>query len=149
MKKSSKEILRMIKFALFSVSAAVIEIVSFTLLNEFTGLSYAPCYLIALILSVIWNFTLNRKFTFQSVANVPVAMMKVACYYAVFTPLTTALGDYLAETLLWNEYLVTGINMALNFTTEYLFDRFVVFGKTLDTNDLAQKQQSKMKEETR
>ncbi|MCR5715813.1 MAG: GtrA family protein [Lachnospiraceae bacterium] len=143
MKQNRKEVFRMIKFALFSVSAAVIEILSFTLLNELTQLPYAPCYLIALILSVIWNFTLNRKFTFQSVANVPIAMMKVACYYAVFTPLTTVLGDYLAERLLWNEYLVTGINMALNFTTEYLFDRFVVFGKTLDTNELAKKQELK------
>ena len=99
--------------------------------------------LIALILSVIWNFTLNRKFTFKSVANVPVAMTKILAFYCVFTPVTTILGNYLAESLHWNEYIVTGINMGLNISTEYLYDRFVVFRKTLDTNNLAQRQREK------
>ena len=128
-----KELLRAVKFTLFSISAGLIEIVSFTLLNELTTWSYWPCYLIALVLSVLWNFTLNRKFTFQSAANVPVAMLKVALYYAVFTPLSTIGGNYLAETLGWNEYLVTAINMILNFVTEFLFQRFVVYGKSIDT----------------
>lgn len=131
--KKSAEILRMVKFFFFSVSAGVIQMGSFALLNELTGWSYWPCYLIALVLSVIWNFTLNRKFTFKSAANVPVAMAKVLAYYAVFTPVTTLLGNYLAETLLWNEYLVTALNMILNLVTEYLFQRFVVYGKTVDT----------------
>ena len=82
---------------------------------------------------MLWNFTLNRKFTFKSAANVPVAMLKVAAYYAVFTPLSTLLGNWLAEGLGWNDYLVTGINMALNFVTEFLFQRFVVYGKSVDT----------------
>ena len=146
MKKTS-EIWRMIKFALFSMSAGLIEMGSFALLNEFTGWSYWPCYLIALILSVLWNFTLNRKFTFKSATNVPVAMLKVFGYYCVFTPVTTILGNYLAETLLWNEYLVTLINMVLNLATEYLFDRYVVFRETIDTNDLAKKQEAKASEE--
>ena len=138
-----KETLRVIKFIMFSISAGVIEIISFTLLNELTDWPYWPCYLIALILSVIWNFTLNRKFTFKSVANVPVAMAKILAFYCVFTPVTTVLGNYLTESLHWNEYIVTGINMGLNITTEYLYDRFVVFRKTLDTNNLAQKQREK------
>ena len=128
-----QEFWRFIKFALFSASAGLIEIGAFALLNELTGWSYWPCYLIALLLSILWNFTLNRKFTFRSAANVPVAMMKVLGYYAVFVPATTLLGDYLADTLLWNEYLVTGINMALNFTTEFLFQRYIVFGTSIDT----------------
>lgn len=132
-REKKKEILRVVKFTLFSVSAGLIEIGSFTLLNEFTGWSYWPCYLIALVLSVLWNFTLNRKFTFKSAANVPVAMLKVALYYAVFTPLSTILGNYLAETLGWNEYLVTGLNMVLNFVTEFLYQRFFVYGKSIDT----------------
>jgi len=136
-KKDNKEALRVIKFVFFSISAGLIEIISFTLLNEFVKWPYWPCYLIALILSVLWNFTLNRKFTFQSANNVPVAMLKVAAFYAVFTPLSTILGNYLADTLGWNEYLVTGINMACNFVTEYLYDRFVVFGNSLDTNERA------------
>lgn len=138
-----KETLRVVKFVMFSISAGVIEILSFTLLNELTDWPYWPCYLIALILSVIWNFTLNRKFTFKSVANVPVAMAKILAFYCVFTPVTTILGNYLAESLHWNEYIVTGINMGLNISTEYLYDRFVVFRKTLDTNNLAQRQLEK------
>ena len=128
-----KELLRAVKFTLFSISAGLIEIVSFTLLNELTGWSYWPCYLIALTLSVLWNFTLNRKYTFRSAANVPVAMLKVAAYYAVFTPLSTLLGSYLANTLGWNEYLVTALNMICNFVTEFLYQRFFVFGKSIDT----------------
>ena len=127
------ELIRTIKFTLFSLSAGAIQLISFTLMNEFLDLPYWPCYLTALILSVIWNFTLNRKFTFKSANNVPVAMMKVLGYYAVFTPLSTIFGNWLAEDLLWNEYLVTILNMFLNFITEYLFDRFVVFGKSIDT----------------
>lgn len=138
-----KETLRVVKFVMFSISAGVIEILSFTLLNELTDWPYWPCYLIALILSVIWNFTLNRKFTFKSVANVPVAMAEILAFYCVFTPVTTILGNYLAESLHWNEYIVTGINMGLNISTEYLYDRFVVFRKTLDTNNLAQRQREK------
>ena len=139
----SKEIIRVIKFVLFSISAGVIELVSFALLNELIKWPYWPCYLIALVLSVLWNFTLNRKFTFKSANNVPRAMALVALYYCVFTPVTTVLGNYLAETLLWNEYLVTAINMALNLSTEYLYERFVVFKNTIDTNDIAKKNASK------
>ncbi|MBP5266442.1 MAG: GtrA family protein [Lachnospiraceae bacterium] len=135
-----KETLRVLKFVGFSISAGVIEILSFTLLDQFTGWRYWPKYLIALVLSVLWNFTLNRKFTFQSANNVPKAMLLVALFYLVFTPLTTVLGDFLAEGLGWNEYLVTGLNMALNLSTEYLYDRFVVFRGTIDTNERAQKQ---------
>ena len=134
-----KEILRVIKFVLFSVSAGIIEIVSFTLLTQLTDWQYWPRYLIALVLSVLWNFTLNRKFTFKSANNGPLAMMKILAFYCVFTPVTTILGNYLAENLGWNEYLVTGLNMLMNITTEYLYDRFVVFGKTIDTNDIAKK----------
>ena len=130
-----KEYLRVILFVLFSASAAVIEMGSFALLNEFTGWSYWPCYLIALICSIVWNFTLNRKFTFRSAANIPVAMLKTFGFYLVFTPATTILGSYLADTLMWNEYLVTGINMALNLVTEYLFQRYVVFKNSLDSKN--------------
>lgn len=136
-----KEIWRAIKFVLFSVSAGVIEIALFTLLNELTDWPYWACYLLALIASVLWNFTLNREFTFKSAGNVPRAMGLVALFYCVFTPLTTMLGNFLAEGLGWNEYLVTGINMALNLVTEYLYDTFVVFRGSIDTNKRARKEQ--------
>ena len=130
------ELLRTVKFVLFSASAGLIEIGSFTLLNEFSGWTYWPCYLIALVLSVIWNFTLNRRYTFQSANNVPVAMLKVFLFYLVFTPVSTWLEDFLTGKG-WNEYLVTAINMFANFVLEYLYDRFIVFGKSIDTNELA------------
>lgn len=128
-----KETWRFLKFVGFSASAGVIEMGSFALLNELTGWSYWPCYLIALVLSVLWNFTLNRKFTFRSVANIPRAMTLIFCYYLVFTPTTTWLGSWLADGLGWNEYLVTGINMLLNVTTEFLYQRFVVYRNNIDT----------------
>ncbi|MBO4887763.1 MAG: GtrA family protein [Firmicutes bacterium] len=129
-----KEVIRAIKFALISASAGIIQIGTFTLLNELLHLPYWVSYLIALVLSVVWNFTLNRKYTFKSAANVPIAMLKVAAYYAVFTPLSTWLEHLLTTGAGWNEYLVTAINMLLNFVTEFLYQRFFVFGKSLDTN---------------
>ena len=132
MKNNAKELWRIVKFVLFSASAGIIQIGSFTLLNELTDWQYYACYLPSLWLSILWNFTLNRKFTFKSTANVPLAMMKVTGYYCVFTPVTTLLGTFLAEDLLWNEYLVTAINMLLNLSTEYLFQRFVVYRGKID-----------------
>jgi len=134
----SKEVLRILKFVGFSISAGVIEIVAFTLLNEIGHLPYWISYLVALILSVLWNFTFNRKFTFKAANNIPVAMVKVAIFYAIFTPLTTLLEHKLTA-IGWNEYLVTLINMAINLTTEYLYDRYFVFRETLDTNEKANK----------
>jgi putative flippase GtrA len=145
--EKKKETIRIVKFFLFSVSAGVIEMSTFALLNELTEWTYWPCYLIALAISVLWNFTLNRNFTFQSASNVPVAMIKVAIFYCIFTPVTTLLGNYLAEDLRWNEYLVTAINMGLNLTTEYLYDRFFVFGKTIDTNNRAERNQLNKRKE--
>ncbi len=130
-----KELLRTVKFALFSVSAGIIQIGTFTLLNELLHLPYWVSYLIALVLSVLWNFTLNRKFTFKSAANVPKAMLLVFAYYLVITPTTTYLEHYLTDTVHWNEYLVTVMNMLLNFVTEFLYQRFVVFRNSLDTNE--------------
>ena len=140
--KKNREFWRIVKFVLFSASAGIIEMGLFALLNEWIRSSYWPCYLIALTVSVVWNFTLNRRFTFRSASNVPRAMALVLLFYCVFTPVTTLLGNYLAETLLWNEYLVTGINMLLNISTEYLYDRFMVFRKSLDTNTPVQKQKT-------
>ena len=127
--------LQVIKFIIFSVSAGVIQTISFTVINELTTWKYTPCYLIALTLSVLWNFTLNREFTFKSANNIPVAMAKVAAFYCVFTPASTWLEHWLTGVQQWNEYLVTGINMVLNFVLEFLYDRFVVFCKSIDTRE--------------
>ena len=125
-----------IKFTLFSISAGLIQAGAFALLNELTGLPYWPSYLIALVLSVIWNLTFNRRFTFRSSVNMSKAMAFVLAYYAVFTPLSTWWGDALTG-IGWNEYLVLGGTMVINFVTEYLFQSLVVFRGTMNTNDAA------------
>lgn len=133
MSDKRKEFLRTVKFILFSISAGVIQAVSFTLFNELLHLKYWLSYLAALVLSVLWNFTLNRKFTFQSANNIPVAMLKVAAFYAVFTPLSTWWTAVLTDGVGVNEYIVLVFTMLINFVTEYLYQRFIVFGKSIDT----------------
>ena len=127
-----KEFFRALKFLLFSISAGIIQIASFTLLLEVAGLVYWQSYLISLVLSVLWNFTFNRRYTFQSAANVPRAMALVALFYVVFTPLSTWGGHQLAQMGV-NEYLIEGGTMILNFVLEFLYQRFVVFKNSLDT----------------
>lgn len=138
----NKELLRTIKFTLFSISAGLIELGAFALLNEVFKLDYWVSYLVALILSVIWNFTLNRRYTFQSANNVPIAMLKVLLFYCVFTPVSTYLEKILTGIGI-NEYIVTLFNMLLNFVTEFIYDKKVVFKNSIDTNDLAKKEQEK------
>lgn len=138
-----EELKRAVKFTLFSASAGIIELVLYSLLDWLTPWPYWPCYLIGLVASVIWNFTLNREFTFRSAGNVPIAMLKVLLFYAVFTPASTVFGDWLTEDIGWNGVLVTIINMLINFVLEYLYDRLFVFGKTIDTNSRAQKRDSR------
>lgn len=127
-----QNIIQVIKFALFSASAGIIQILTFTLLTELTELEYMFCYLPALILSVLWNFTVNRKFTFKSANNIPIAMLKVALFYCVFTPLSTWWGKELTA-LGVNDYIVEIGTMAVNLITEYLYCRFVVYRNSMNT----------------
>lgn len=134
MTNTKKELFRTIKFVLFSASAGIIQVLSFTIMEEGLHLVHWVSYLVSLVLSVLWNFTLNRKFTFYSANNIPVAMMKVAVFYVIFTPLSTWWTAVLTgENVGWNEYVVLIGTMLINFVTEYLYDRFVVFGKSIDT----------------
>lgn len=134
MSERKKELWRTVKFVLFSASAGIIQVASFALFEEVLHLVHWLSYLISLVLSVLWNFTLNRKFTFHSAGNVPIAMVKVAIFYAIFTPLSTWWTAALTgDSVGWNEYLVLAITMLSNFVLEYLYDRFFVFGKTIDT----------------
>ena len=139
-------IIMAVKFVFCSAGAGIIQTVSFTVLNELAKRTsifdflpenliyneYGPFYFIALVLSVLFNFTVNRKFTFKSATNVPVAMLKVFGYYCVFTPLSIWWGVALTN-IGWNEYLVLALTMAVNMSTEFLFNRFVVFGKSINT----------------
>ncbi len=134
MTERKKEIIRTIKFVFFSISAGVIQIGSFTVMEELLHWEHWVSYLISLVLSVLWNFTLNRKFTFYSANNVPVAMLKVALFYLVFTPVSTWWTAVLTgPSFGWNEYLVVILTMLINFITEYVYDRFIVFGNSIDT----------------
>ena len=133
MSNTKKELIRSFKFVLFSASAGIIQVASFTLFEEALNLRHWILYLLSLVLSVLWNFTLNRKFTFYSANNIPVAMLKVAVFYAVFTPLSTWWTAVLTDSVGVNEYLVLAGTMIINFVTEYLYDRFIVFGKSIDT----------------
>ncbi len=133
----NKELLRTVKFVLFSASAGIIQAISYWLfLMVFSpekfelgeGISNA----LAITLSVLWNFTLNRKFTFQSASNIPLAMAKVALFYLVFIPLSSWWTEVLTN-IGWNAFLVLALTMLINFVTEYLYQRFFVFGKSIDT----------------
>ena len=137
-----KNVWQMVKFTLFSASAGVIQVASFAVLETAFHLPYWPSYLTALVLSVLWNFTFNRRYTFRSDANVGRSMALVALFYAVFTPLSTWGGDALTKAG-WNDFLVLAVSMLLNFVLEYLFQRFVVYRNSIDTNDVAQRAQQK------
>ena len=128
MEKAKKdELVRIIKFVCFSASAGVIQIVSDIFFNEVCAFKPWLSYLLSLVLSVLWNFTFNRKFTFHSASNVPVAMLKVALFYLVFTPLSTLWTDVLVGKAAWNEYLVLALTMLINFVSEFFYQKFVVF----------------------
>lgn len=150
-KMSKKDnVFQALKFVAFSASAGVIQVVSFTLLNElvpktessnavlqwFFNSEYGACYLVALTLSVIWNFTFNRKFTFKSAANIPVAMLKVFGFYCVFTPVSTILGELVAQRTTWEfaEYIILGVTMMTNMVSEFLYCRFFVYRDSMNTN---------------
>ena len=135
MTDTRKELLRSVKFIFFSISAGLIQVLTFTLMEEVLHVTHWVAYLAALVMSVLWNFTLNRKFTFHSASNVPVAMAKVGVFYLIFTPLSTWWTAVLTgPDFMWNEYVVLIGTMLINFITEYLYQRFVVFGKSLDTD---------------
>jgi putative flippase GtrA len=124
--------LQILKFTLFSVSAGIIQTLAFTACEELFGFSYWPSYLIALILSILWNFTLNRRYTFKSAANIPVAMLKLGIYYAVFTPTSTWMGHELVSQGV-NDYVVLFGTMVVNLATEFLVSRFIIYRGQVNT----------------
>ena len=146
MNAKKDNIIQVIKFVLFSTSAGIIQTLTFTLLTELPPklfdkeLPYWACYLPALVLSVVFNFTVNRKFTFKSASNIPVAMLKVALFYAVFTPVTTVLGNMAATKFdaannPVADYLIFGVTMLLNLVTEFLYQKYFVFRDAIKTDE--------------
>ena len=124
MKKET--VFQMLKFTLFSASAGIIQVVSFAIFNELFGWMYWPAYFTSLVLSIIWNFTFNRRYTFKSAANVSIAMIKLFGFYAVFTPVSTWLG-HLAETAKINDYIILAVTMLSNFVLEFLFSKLIIY----------------------
>lgn len=140
--KDVTSVWQVVKFTLFSISAGLIQVAAFTLMETVFHLPYWPSYLTALVLSVLWNFTFNRRYTFRSDASVGRSMLLVALFYAVFTPVSTWWGHALT-TAGWNDFLVLAITMAVNFVTEFLYQRFEVYRNRIDTNDVARRANEK------
>ncbi len=140
--KDVTSVWQVVKFTLFSISAGLIQVAAFTLMETVFHLPYWPSYLTALVLSVLWNFTFNRRYTFRSDASVGRSMLLVALFYAVFTPVSTW-GGHVLTTAGWNDFLVLAITMAVNFVTEFLYQRFVVYRNRIDTNDVARRANKK------
>lgn len=140
--KDATSVWQVLKFMLFSISAGLIQIAAFTLMETVFHLPYWPSYLTALVLSVLWNFTFNRRYTFRSDASVARSMLLVALFYAVFTPVSTWWGHALT-TAGWNDFLVLAGTMVVNFVTEFLYQRFVVYRNCIDTNDVARRASKK------
>ena len=144
------EALQALKFTLFSISAGIIQISTYTLFYEVFHWAPWLAYLVSLILSVLWNFTFNRKYTFRSDADLKKSMLLVALFYVVFTPLSTwwtaALtgenpftGATASAEPLVNNYIVQAGTMLINFVTEFLYQKFVVYRGSIDTNARAKK----------
>ena len=140
--KDVTSVWQVVKFTLFSISAGLIQVAAFTLMETVFHLPYWPSYLTALVLSVLWNFTFNRRYTFRSDASVGRSMLLVALFYAVFTPVSTWWGHAL-PTAGWNDLLVLAGTMVINFVTEFLYQRFVVYRNRIDTNDVARRASQK------
>lgn len=144
--KDVTSVWQVVKFTLFSISAGLIQVAAFTLMETVFHLPYWPSYLTALVLSVLWNFTFNRRYTFRSDASVGRSMLLVALFYAVFTPVSTWWGHALT-TAGWNDFLVLAITMAVNFVTEFLYQRFEVYRNRIDTNDVARRANEKRRDD--
>jgi len=134
-----KEFWRTVKYFLIAASAGLIQFGVCSIFDEviyarFDHAYYMVFYFVALVLSVLWNFTINRSVTFKSVGNVPKAMLKVLGYYVVYTPLSLLFAKYGQG---WGipEMVITVINILINGVTEYLFMRLFVFKKEIDSRN--------------
>lgn len=138
MNNKRKELFRALKFTLISISAGIIQVGAYALIRLFSKYpegswqDYVIAYTPSLLLSVIWNFTINRKYTFKSANNVKIAMLLVLLFYAVFTPISTILGGVVVDKGM-NGDLVFVITLILNFVLEFLYTRYIVYRNSCDT----------------
>lgn len=137
-------LLQWIKFIIFSLSAGGLQFISFAIMHDFFYWGYIPSYPIALIISYVYNVTLNREFTFKSATNLPVAIVKVTFYYIIFAPLSSWWGWKLENIL--NPYVILLGTMLVNFVTEFLFYNFFIFSGSVNTNKRGLAEQQKLDE---
>lgn len=148
-----------IKYFLCAASAGLIQFVTFTIMKtafDKTGVTESMGTMwffqdinkttfiattIALGLSVLWNFTLNRKFTFKAANNVPLAMGLAFLFYVPFYPFQTwyvgavenAINNSVGYEASWGAIIAEGTVMLINGILEFCWQKFVVFrnsGKT-------------------
>lgn len=160
MKISKKEVWRGVKFLLFSISAGAIQAISSLLLKlvildrvidpeaTLTFIIEQPTSTfiadtVGLALSILWNFTFNRKFTFRAANNVPIAMLLAFVFYVPFYPFqiwyVATIEEQLVNMGSWGFIIGLGTCMIINFVLEFLWQQFVVFRGKVDTNDIANK----------
>lgn len=92
---------------------------------------------LSLGLSIIWNFTFNRKFTFKSAKNVPVAMALAFLFYVPFFPFAAWYVPKLTRALAslggFGGFLAKGTKMILNGVLEFCWQKFVIYRKSANT----------------
>ena len=139
------QLLQAVKYGLIAASAGIIQAGSFTLFEEVLHWEYWPSYLTALVLSVLWNFTFNRKYTFRSDYDIRRAMLLTLLFYVIFTPVSTWWTAALTgenpftgaaaneATALVSPWIVQIGTMLVNFVLEFLWQRLVVYRNRVDT----------------
>lgn len=156
--KKKENFIQVLKYTLCAGSAGVIEAASFALLiwllgltvkdsQSFTNINFLGsemnwiqivAQMVSLALSVVWNFTLNRKFTFQSNANVPKVLALAFAFYIPFYPASTLFVGWFAAYLtgagaiVVAGYLPKALAMIANFVLEFVWQKFFVFRDKLE-----------------
>lgn len=155
-----QEKLQFVKYALCAASAGIIQFLTFTILQavipdngqtmhfivENMSVVTFSATTVALCLSILWNFTLNRKFTFKDAGNVPKAMVLAFIFYIPFYPFQTWYVHTIKELLGASinidaaGIIAEGTVMIMNFILEFLWQKFVVFRKKKPTQTQEQAQ---------
>ncbi|MDO5025763.1 MAG: GtrA family protein [Trueperella sp.] len=119
--------LQAVKFTLLSGTAAVVEAGSYALFLALDLMPVSWAQAISVALSVLWNFTLNRKFTFKSTGNVPFAMLLVSLFYVAYIPISSVLAGLMDDAGM-HPAVIKIIWLLINFVGEFIWWKYVVFG---------------------
>lgn len=167
-KKKAK---RFLKYAIIAISGGLIQLTAYIILSDAikldkhvsfdaiyqkqpwlteifydpdTGKTYGLSYFIAVSLSVIWNFTFNRKYTFKSASNVPKAMLLFVLYYAFSIPFNCWAIVQLNKLVVFplSDKVILICIMLANGLPAFFYQRYVVFGRSLDTKHKKKKRQA-------